>query len=111
MAYLLLYVDNMIMSASSTALLQQLVNNLKSAFVLTDMGPISYFLGVDVRRTSDGFMLSQSAYVVDVLERAGTANCKATPTPADTKPKSSSSNGELMKDASGTGAWPVHYNT
>ena len=49
------------------------------------MGPVSYFLGVDVRRTADGFTLSQSAYALDILERAGMTNCKPSATPANTK--------------------------
>ncbi|KAF8780514.1 hypothetical protein HU200_001642 [Digitaria exilis] len=100
MAYLLLYVDDMILSASSTTFLQQLITSLRSAFAVKDMGPVHHFLGVDVRRDAAGFKLSQSAYALDVLERAGMANCNSSPTPADTKAKVSSSDGKLMKDAS-----------
>ena len=100
MAYLLLYVDDMILSASTTALLRHFITSLKTAFAVKDMGPVSYFLGIDVQRHADGFVLSQAAYANDVLERAGMANCKAAPTPADAKPKSSSTDGTPLKDAS-----------
>jgi hypothetical protein len=57
-AYLLLYVDDMVLSASSTGLLEHIVAKLKSAFAVKDMGNLKYFLGIDVRRTANGFYLS-----------------------------------------------------
>jgi hypothetical protein len=99
MAYLLLYVDDIILSASSTTLLRQLITSLQSEFKLKDMGPVHYFLGIDVRRTAAGFTLSQSAYAQELLERAGMANCNPSPTPADAKAKISSSDGAPLKDA------------
>jgi len=92
-AYLLLYVD-MVLDASSPALLRDIINKLKSAFAIKDMGPLAYFLGVDVHRTGDGFFLSQAQYVDDILGRAGMLNCKPVATPADTKPKQSISDGK-----------------
>ena len=100
MAYLLLYVDDMVLSASTTSLLQHIIMRLRSAFAVKDMGPLQYFLGIDVKRNKDGFFLSQSQYVVDLLERAGLSNCKPADTPADTKPKVSSDDGKLLDDGS-----------
>lgn len=55
MAYLLLYVDNMIPSASSTSLLHRVIGRLKSEFAVKEMGPVSYFLGIEVQCTSSVF--------------------------------------------------------
>lgn len=99
-AYLLLYVDDMILSASSSSLLQRIIDRLQAEFKVKDMGPLKYFLGIEVQRTADGFVLSQSKYATDVLERAGMANCKAVATPADAKPKLSSDEGPLFQDSS-----------
>jgi hypothetical protein len=98
-AYLLLYVDDMILSASSMALLQHFVQRLQDAFKVKDMGPVHHFLGINVRRTNSGFFLSQTQYVDDLLERAGMANCKSVSTPADTKGKVSATDGTLIADA------------
>jgi hypothetical protein len=100
MAYLLLYVDDMILSASSSALLQRVVAKLKTAFAIKDMGPLKYFLGIEVHRSSTGFFVSQAKYVDDVLDRAGMSNCKAASTPAETKSKVSSSDGKLLHNPS-----------
>jgi hypothetical protein len=48
----------MILSTSTHELLQHFILNLKSTFAVKDMGPVHYFLGVDVKRTPDGFILS-----------------------------------------------------
>jgi hypothetical protein len=40
------------------------------------MGPLNYFLSINVKGSSDGFFLSQVNYVEELLERAGMANCK-----------------------------------
>lgn len=93
-AYLLLYVDDMVLAASSSALLHQLVAKLQNAFAVKDMGPLAYFLGINVRRTNDDFFLSQAQYVDDLLERAGMSNCKSVATPADMKPKQSITDGQ-----------------
>jgi hypothetical protein len=98
--YLLLYVDDMVLSASSTGLLEHIMAKLKSAFAVKDMGNLKYFLGIDIRRTANGFYLSQANYVDDILERAGMSNCKPVATPADTRPKTSMTDGKPIADAS-----------
>jgi hypothetical protein len=99
MAYLL-YVDNMILSASSTKLLRHFISSLQSAFAVKDMGPVHYFRGINVKRTNSGFFLSQSSYALEVLERAGMHNCKPVTTPAETSAKPSKIDSEVLKDAS-----------
>jgi hypothetical protein len=46
MVYLLLYVDNIIITASSTVFLQQLLDRLHSEFAMTNLGDLHYFLGI-----------------------------------------------------------------
>jgi histone deacetylase 1/2 len=100
MAYLLLYVDDMILSASSTELLQHLIWSFQSAFAVKHMGPVHYFLRIDVKRDNNGFFLSQPRDTLDILDCAGMLNCKPVSTPADTKRKPSNTDGEPLKDAS-----------
>jgi hypothetical protein len=100
MAYLLLYVDDMILSASSTGLLRHVIKRLQDAFTVKDMGPVHHFLGIGVRRTRNDFFLSQAQYAKDLLERASMANCKPVATPADMKPKASATDGTPVDDAS-----------
>jgi hypothetical protein len=47
--YLLLYVDDMILTASTTTLLHHIIARLHNAFAVKDMGPVRHFLGINVR--------------------------------------------------------------
>lgn len=47
-AYLLLYVDDIMLTGSSQLLLDTITNSLKQEFPITDRGPLQYFLGVKV---------------------------------------------------------------
>lgn len=72
---------------SSPALLQHIVDCLRAEFAVKDMGSLRFFLGIDVKRTKDGFYLSQERYAEDILDCARTMNCKPAATPIDIKNK------------------------
>ncbi|XP_062233312.1 uncharacterized mitochondrial protein AtMg00810-like [Phragmites australis] len=90
----------MVLSASSEALLQDIITRLRAEFAVKDMGTLRFFLGIDVRRTPHGFLLSQTKYAEDLLDRACMTNCKPTATPIDVKAKLSSASGTAVRDAS-----------
>nr|XP_020199766.1 MAPK-interacting and spindle-stabilizing protein-like [Aegilops tauschii subsp. strangulata] len=69
-AYLLLYVDDIILTASAPDLLQWLTARLRDEFALKDLGPLHYFLGIEVIRRADSFFLHQQKYAHELLERA-----------------------------------------
>jgi hypothetical protein len=79
LAYLLLYVDDIILTTSSPDLLQSLTARLHSKFAMTDLGDLSYFLGFSVTRSTTGMQLSQRQYAIDLLQRAGMAECHPPP--------------------------------
>ena len=97
--YLLLYVDDIILTASTVALLQRLTARLRDEFALKYLGPLNYFLGIEVVRRPDGFFLHQQRYAHELLDRAGMLNCKPAPTPVDTKAKVSALEGSPASDA------------
>ena len=100
MAYLLLYVDDIVLTASSSALLQRLTTHLHSEFAMTDLGTLHFFLGISVTRSPAGLFLSQRQYAVDLLQRAGMAECHSTATPVDTRAKISALEGAAVADPS-----------
>jgi hypothetical protein len=79
MVYLLLYVDDIILTASSTALLQSTIAKLASEFKIKDMGVLKSFLGVTIWHSRTGFFLSQENYVEDILDRVRMSDCKRGP--------------------------------
>ncbi|GJV20114.1 ribonuclease H-like domain-containing protein [Tanacetum coccineum] len=72
--YLLLYADDIILTASSTSLLQRIISLLHVEFAMTDLGPLNYFLGISATRTTSGIFLSQTKYATEILEQAQMLN-------------------------------------
>jgi hypothetical protein len=58
-AYLLLYVDDIVLIASSPNLLWQIILALQQEFAMKDLGELHHFLGMHVQRSGDGLLLSQ----------------------------------------------------
>ncbi|GJS74444.1 ribonuclease H-like domain-containing protein [Tanacetum coccineum] len=86
-AYLLLYVDDIVLTASSLDLLHRIISSLHQEFAMTDLGSLNYFLGIYVTRDSSGMFLSQKKYAVEIIERAGMVNCNPSRAPVDTESK------------------------
>ncbi|GJW46951.1 ribonuclease H-like domain-containing protein [Tanacetum coccineum] len=86
-AYLLLYVDDIVLTASFEHLLQQIIHSLHQEFSMTDLGSLNYFLGISVTRNSSGMFLSQRKYATEILERAHMVGCNSSRTPVDTESK------------------------
>ncbi|GKE81793.1 ribonuclease H-like domain-containing protein [Tanacetum coccineum] len=86
-AYLLIYVDDIILTAYSSAPLQQIIDSLHKEFDMTDLGALNYFLGISATRHSTGLFLSQKKYALQLLERAHMVHCNPSRTPVDTGSK------------------------
>uniref|UniRef100_A0A2N9J2F8 Integrase catalytic domain-containing protein n=1 Tax=Fagus sylvatica TaxID=28930 RepID=A0A2N9J2F8_FAGSY len=68
---LLLYVDDMIITGDDVQGIQDLKRFLGQHFEMKDLGPLSYFLGLEVSSSSDGYYLTQAKYTSDLISRAG----------------------------------------
>jgi hypothetical protein len=64
---------------------------MQNIFRLSDLGLLSYYLGLEVVHGAHGITLRHSAYATKILEKAGLAGCNASATPMKTKLK-------LLKD-------------
>jgi hypothetical protein len=63
---------------------------------MTNLGPLSHFLGISVTRSSSGLHLSQKQYALDLVQRAGMTDCNPVSTPIDTSSKLSINDGDLL---------------
>jgi len=66
---------------------------------MKDLGELHHFLGMRVQRRDGCLLLSQHQYMLDILDRAGMAQCKPCSTPVDTNPKTSAA-GAPVQDPS-----------
>jgi hypothetical protein len=99
-ANILLYVDNIVLTASSDALLQHIIESLNCEFAMTDLGDLHDFLHMSLTRSSDGLFLCQRQYALEILRHAGMSECHSMTTPVDTKAKLSASYGSPVADVS-----------
>jgi hypothetical protein len=65
--YLLVYVDDILLTGSNSAMLHWLIQLLSSEFKLRDLGVVHYFLGIKVQPTAMGLMLRQHKYILNIL--------------------------------------------
>ena len=79
--YILVYVDDIIITGSHISIIQKCIHDLSSRFSLKDLGPINYFLGVEVLSRPDGFVLSQAKYINDLLHETNMHECNGAITP------------------------------
>jgi hypothetical protein len=98
-AYLLLYVDDIVLTASSPGLLRRIISDLQQEFAMKDLGELHHFLGMHVQRWGDG-LLSQRQYMLDILDCAGMVECKPCSTLVDTNPKVVTADDAPVPDAS-----------
>ena len=65
--YLLIYVDDIIITSIDTAVIDCFVTDLANRFSIKDLGLLIYFLGVKVVHNKNALLLSQKRYIQDLL--------------------------------------------
>uniref|UniRef100_A0ACD5Z1K1 Uncharacterized protein n=1 Tax=Avena sativa TaxID=4498 RepID=A0ACD5Z1K1_AVESA len=94
--FLLIYVDDIIVTSSSETAVANLLQNLRGEFALKDLGELHYFLGIEVKHVSHGIILSQGKYANDILRRVDMHTCKVMDTPMSSTEKLSSQQGTVL---------------
>jgi hypothetical protein len=96
---LLLYVDDIILTTSSTELLRRTISALQREFAMKDLGPLHHFLDITVECHPDGLFLHQRTYTLDVIKRAVMVDCKPCTTPVNLQAKLAADSGPPVQDA------------
>lgn len=93
---MLIYVDDILVASSGHKETSALLRDLQKEFALKDLGDAHYFLGIEVKKTYDGLLLTQERYTTDILKRVGMLTCKPTNTPISTSEKLSAYEGDPL---------------
>ncbi|PNX59102.1 hypothetical protein L195_g059521, partial [Trifolium pratense] len=89
----------MIITGDDSIGIEELKKFLCEHFEMKDLGPLSYFLGLEVLSSSDGLFLSQAKYASDLVSRACLTDCKIEQTPLEPNIRFTPQDGNLLDDA------------
>jgi hypothetical protein len=73
---LVLYIDDLFIMGGATKTITWLKSELHHQFDMTDLGPITRYLGVEFQRHPHGFFLSQRDYVLQMLSDFNMQDCR-----------------------------------
>ncbi|KAH7428366.1 hypothetical protein KP509_10G089200 [Ceratopteris richardii] len=71
---------------------------MREEFKISDLGSLTYFLGLEVVYKDHGLFLTQRKYIKDMLAKFKMQDCKIAGTPMEVNHKLSSHEGELIED-------------
>ena len=73
---LLVYVDDIILASNNSDACQSCKAYLNNCFHIKDLGPLKYFLGIVVARSSKGIFLCQRKHDLDIISETGLLSSK-----------------------------------
>ncbi|KAG6498781.1 hypothetical protein ZIOFF_038503 [Zingiber officinale] len=89
------YVDDLIVTGSSTGRINKFKQQMMTEFEMSELGLLSYYLGIEVEQHKSRILLRQSTYAKKILSQFKMADCNATKHPMEPKT-------QLHKDLEGT---------
>ena len=81
MVFLLVYIDDILITRENPSTIHTLINYLNSSFSLKTLGPVHYFLSFEVHRATNALHLQQNKYASDFLAITNMLQAKPSSTP------------------------------
>jgi hypothetical protein len=82
-----LYVDDLVITDTKDAEVVAFKEEMKATFQMSDLGLLSFYLGIEVHQDDSGITLRQTAYAKRVIELAGLTDCNPALTPMEERLK------------------------
>ncbi|KAJ8764765.1 hypothetical protein K2173_009165 [Erythroxylum novogranatense] len=93
-----LYVDDLLVTGNNARLVEEFKQEMKQDFEMTDLGLMTYFLGMEVKQRQSEVFICQKKYAKEILKKFQMENCKAVNTPMNQKEKLSKEDGSDKVD-------------
>ena len=84
---LILYVDDIIIKGNRKDKAKHVEDKLIKHFVVKNLGPLKYFLGIEVAQSSRGLLMTQQKYILDLLKDIKILQCHTNGTPIEANHK------------------------
>ncbi|RVW63782.1 Retrovirus-related Pol polyprotein from transposon TNT 1-94 [Vitis vinifera] len=81
------YVDDLIITGECIQDIDKFKSQMKKSFSMSDLGLLSYYLGIEVCQNSQRITLNQSAYARKVLDKCGMKDCNPSQIPMEPRLK------------------------
>jgi hypothetical protein len=72
--------------------------HLSDQFLMSDLGPLRYFIVIEISSTPEGFFLSPEKYIQDLLDRTSLIDHRTTETPMELNIHLTPTDGEPLED-------------
>jgi hypothetical protein len=82
-----IYVDDLVITGTKDAKVAAFKEEMKVIFQMSDLGPLSFYLGIEVHQDDSEITLRQTAYATRVIELVGLTDCNPALTLMDEKLK------------------------
>ena len=82
-----MYVNDIIITGSDTIEAKKLEDHLTQHFEIKNLGPLQYFLGIEIAQSKKGILLTQQKYILDLLDETKHLQCKINDTPIEVNHK------------------------
>jgi hypothetical protein len=93
------YVDDLLIAGAVNHDIDKFKEEMKKQFRMSDLGFLSYYLGIEVRQDEAGISLCQSSYALKLLERLGMKDCNPGLTPMEARLQLVKESSEPLVDA------------
>ncbi|GAU49301.1 hypothetical protein TSUD_367130 [Trifolium subterraneum] len=78
-----LYVDDLLITGSNDNYISEFKSDLKKEFEMTDLGHMTYFLGIEFLRTGQGILMHQTKYAKEILKKFEMDKCNSALSPTE----------------------------
>jgi hypothetical protein len=81
------FVDDVIFGSEYDKMSQKFAKDMHNEFEMSLLGELSFFLGLQICQSNQGIFISKTKYIIKMLKRFGTKDCKPINTPMQTSCK------------------------
>lgn len=91
-----MYVDDLIITGTADSAIEQFKKQMQDLFQMSDLGLLSYYLGIEVKQEDGEIRICQASYAAKILEDAGMEHCNSCWTPMENRLKLTKNTGEIV---------------